>query len=84
MKQSGQPEQADCGLGKLPKSLVLHMLVHKFLCNVNDTRALIGGLTPSDITVRSESSPLVYPGLHYSTYSNWSLATYPFIYSSKL
>ena len=29
------------GLGKFP-SLVLCMLVHKFLCNVNDTRTLIG------------------------------------------
>ena len=40
MKPAGQPEQAGCG--SLPKSHVLHMLVRKFLCDVNDTRVLIG------------------------------------------
>ena len=40
MKPAGQPEQA--GLGKEPKSRVKCMLVRKFLCSVNDTRALIG------------------------------------------
>ena len=55
VKPAGQPEQAGCGLravdnqgdvflccGEKPKSLVLCMLVRKFLCNVNDTRGLIG------------------------------------------
>ena len=39
MKPSGQPEQADCGAW--PKSRVLRMLVRKFICNINDTRALV-------------------------------------------
>ena len=39
MKPDGQPEQAGCG--EYPKSCVVHMLVLKFLCNINDTRALI-------------------------------------------
>ena len=44
-----------------PKAaLELRMLVRKFLCNVNDTRALIGLLkSPSDITLRPYSRPLV-------------------------
>ena len=40
MKPAGQSEQASCG--EWPKSFVLPMLVHKFLCYVNDARALIG------------------------------------------
>ena len=40
MKPASQPDQAGCG--QLPKNCVLRMLVHKFLCNVNNTRALIG------------------------------------------
>ena len=40
MKPAGQCEQAGCG--EYPKRHVLRMLVRRFLCNVNDTRALIG------------------------------------------
>ena len=40
MKPAGQPEQAGCG--EYPKSRILCILVHKFLCDVNDTRAFIG------------------------------------------
>ena len=47
MKPAGQPEQA--GRGELPKSHILRMLVCKFLCYVDDTRAL---------TMRPGSSPL--------------------------
>ena len=40
MKPAVQPEQA--GSGENHKSRVLCMLARKLLCNVNDTRALIG------------------------------------------
>ena len=40
MKQSGETEQEGCG--EQLKTRILHMLAHKFLCNVNDTRALVG------------------------------------------
>ena len=40
MKAVGQPKQAS--LNEQPKICALCMLVHRFLCNVNDTRALIG------------------------------------------
>ena len=40
MKLACQPEQAGCG--KYTKSRVLHVLVRKFLCDVNGRRALIG------------------------------------------
>ena len=40
MKPAGQPEQAD--FSEYPKSCILRMLACKFLCDVNDTRALIG------------------------------------------
>ena len=40
VKPVGQSEQAGCG--ELPKSRVLRMLQCSFLCNVNETRALIG------------------------------------------
>ena len=36
----GKPEQAGCG--EQPNSCVLHMFARKFLCNVNDTRTIIG------------------------------------------
>ena len=39
MKPASQPKQA--GYGEKPKSRVLCMLQRSFLCNVNDTRALI-------------------------------------------
>ena len=64
-------------------STILHILVRNFFCNVNDMRALIG-LSPSDVTLRRDSKPLGLPGLHYSTYGDWSLATYPLFYSSKI
>ena len=40
MKPAGQPEQAGCG--EWLKSRVLRMMVRRFICNVNDTRGLIG------------------------------------------
>ena len=40
IKPAGQPEQAVCG--NKPKFRVLRMMVCTFLCNVNDTKALIG------------------------------------------
>ena len=40
MKPAGQLEQASCN--ELPKNCILRMLVRNFLCNVNNTRALIG------------------------------------------
>ena len=40
MKPAGQPEQA--GRGEYIRGRVLRMLVPKFLCNVNDTRTLVG------------------------------------------
>ena len=40
MKLAGEPEQAGCS--EWHKSLVLRMLSPKFLCNVNNMRALIG------------------------------------------
>ena len=43
-KPADQPEQAGCG--KHPKSHALRMLVCKSLCNVNDTRSLIGRCFP--------------------------------------
>ena len=39
MKPAGQPKQPGCS--KWPISSA-HVQVHSFLCNVNDTRALIG------------------------------------------
>ena len=41
-------------------------------------------VAPSDVTLRSDSRALGEPGLHYSAYSNWSLATYPLIHTSKV
>ena len=72
MKPTGQAEQAGCG--EQPKSRVLRMLQRSFLCNVNDTRALI--------RARFENPGIAC--LHYSACSNWSLATYPLFYSSKI
>ena len=40
MEQAGQPEQAS--LNQKPKSRNLHMLARSFICNVTDTRVLIG------------------------------------------
>ena len=40
MKSADQPEQAS--FDELLISRVLCMLVHRFICNVNDMRALIG------------------------------------------
>ena len=40
MKPADQPEQAS--LDEYPKSCVPGMLAHRFLCNVNDMRSLIG------------------------------------------
>ena len=40
-------------------------------------------LSPSGITLRPDLRPLGLPGLHYIAYSNWSLATHLFFYSSK-
>ena len=40
MKSAGQHEQD--GYGDWPKSRILHMMVRRFLCNVNDKRDLIG------------------------------------------
>ena len=60
------------------------MLAHKFLSNVNDTRAMIGSC--SLVTSRwcqIRYSCRVQPFTIYSAYSNWSLATYPFFSSSK-
>ena len=44
MKPAGQPEQAS--FDELLKSRLLRMLVHRFICNVNDMRALIGPCPP--------------------------------------
>ena len=41
-------------------------------------------LSPSNVTFRPDSKPLAKLGLHYSSYCNWPLATYPFIYSSQV
>ena len=40
-------------------------------------------LSHSDVTLRPDQRPLACPGLYYRAYSNWSLTTYPFFYSSK-
>ena len=55
MKPAGQPEQA--GYGEKHKSRLLRMFVRKFLCNVNDTRALVS-LSPSDVKLRPDLRPL--------------------------
>ena len=40
MKPDGQPEQAS--VNEYPESCALRILPRRFLCNVNNTRALIG------------------------------------------
>ena len=62
------------------KCYVLRMLVHSFLCNVNNTRALIGLC----LIVTSKWGQIRDPGLHCSAHSNWSLAIYPLFYSSNI
>ena len=80
MKPASQLEQAS--LNEQPRNRALRMLVDRFLCiNVNDERALIG---PCDLMLMPDQRPMACPVLYYSTISNWSLATYPFFYSSKL
>ena len=71
MKPVGKPKQSGCGV--YHKSRVLRMLLRKFLCNVNDTRVLIGLclLVTSYLTLTHIVIVLL---LH---------ATYPFFYSSQ-
>ena len=82
MKPAGQPEQAGCG--EWPKSHILCMLMYKFLCNVNDTRALIGLCLLVTLHLGRFETPVIAKPSLYSAYSNWSLATYLFFYSSKV
>ena len=49
MKPAGQPEQAS--LNEYPKSFALHILLSKFLCNLYDTRTLIGPCSSRDLTL---------------------------------
>ena len=66
-----------------PKSHILRMLVHKSICDEKDTKSLIG-LSPCDVTLRPDSKTQGWPGHPPSAYGNWSLATYPLFYSSKI
>ena len=85
MKPAGQPEQASLNqcqriAQNLCSSHAELMLAIGFLCNINDTRALISPCSHAD--ARSVNHG-VSPALHYSAYGNWSLATYPFFSSSE-
>ena len=40
-------------------------------------------MSPSDVIIRPDSRPMREPGIHHNAYSNWSLASNPFFYSSK-
>ena len=83
MIRAGQPDQPGCC--KKPKRRILLILACKYLYDVNDIRALIGLC----LLVTSHFDQILHPwhsqlGIYYSTYSNWSLATYPFFASSKI
>ena len=82
MKPASQREQAGCG--EWPKSRVLCMLVRKCLRSVNDTRARIGLRLLVTSHVGQIQDPWDSQVFTYSAYSNWSLATYPLFYSSKV
>ena len=59
------------------------MVEIRFLCNVIDTRALIGPCSHVTSRCCQSATPGMSPASHYSAYSNWSLATYPFFSLSK-
>ena len=63
-------------------SIQMRILVRRILCNVNDTRALIGLclLVTSHLGQISDSWDSHVFTIAQST---WSLASYPFFYSSK-
>ena len=56
MKPTGQPDTG--WLRRKAKSRVLRILAREFLCNVKDTRALIG-LSTSDVTMKRGTTPLI-------------------------
>ena len=59
------------------------MVEIRFLCNVIDTRALIGPCSHVTSHFCQSVTPGMSPAPHYSAYSNWSLATYPFFSSDN-
>ena len=67
MKPASQPEHASLNQCSVHAHM---MLARMFLCNVNDTRALIGSLFPHYLTLIPDQKPLLFPALHYSTCSN--------------
>ena len=60
------------------------MVEIRILCNVIDTRTLIGPCSSVTSRCCQSVTPGMSPRPHYSAYSNWSLATYPFFSSSKV
>ena len=60
------------------------MVEIRFLCNVIDTRALIGPCSHMTSRCCQSVTPGMSLALHSTAYSNWSLATYPFFSSSKI
>ena len=59
------------------------MVEIRFLCNVIDTRALIGPCSHVTSSCCQSATPGMSPASHYSAYSTWSLATYQFFSLSK-
>ena len=60
------------------------MVEIRFLCNVIDTRAQIDPCSHVTSRCCQSATPDMSPASHYSAYSNWSLATYPFFSLSKI
>ena len=84
MKSAGQLEQAGCG--KYPKGRVLHMLVRKFICIVNDTSALIGLCFCILLTfhfMRPDSRPLPFQGVFNLQKDHMYPSTPPHIYKAS-